>query len=245
MRLITVHVHGLIIYTLLCIHLLTVLICKLLTRKLLICIVLLLTVLSCILLICAILLTRIALLGEHPLFERLKGNAGRTGIAFTDRPDASTQACLIAPDNKAPHCPTGCLSILLQPAEGICRLDELDADLVLVTPPRGALMELVATRASAEQQQAVASALKALRQAVVVSRGQSLLAALLRAANAAPDDQCAAMEAASLSLAEQGFCYRTSDIDLLAVEVLGYPRHRGGPHRQATLSAPATSETSP
>ena len=190
-------------------------------------------------------LTHIALIGGHPLFDRLKDNARRTDIAFTDRPDASTQACLIAPDNKAPRCPTGCLSILLQPAEGICQLDELDADLVLVTPPRGALMELVATRASAEQQQAVASALKALRQAVVVSRGQSLLAALLRAANAAPDDQCAAMEAASLSLAEQGFCYRTSDIDLLAVEVLGYPRHRGGPHRQATLSAPATSETSP
>ena len=187
-------------------------------------------------------LTRIALLGEHPLFERLKGNAGRTGIAFTDRPDASTQACLIAPDNKAPPCPAGCLSILLQPAEGICRLDELDADLVLVTPPRGALMELVATRASAEQQQAVASAIKALRQAVVVSRGHSLLAALYRTANIAPDDRWAAMEAASLLLAEQGFCYRSSDIDLLAVEVLGYPRHLGGPHYQATLS---TSETSP
>jgi 3-hydroxyacyl-CoA dehydrogenase len=190
-------------------------------------------------------LTRIALLGEHPLFERLKGNAGRTGIELTDRPDESTQACLITLDDAAPRCPAGCLSIVLQPAEGIGRLDELDADLVLVTPPQGALVELVATRASAEQQQAAASALKALRQAVVVSRRDSLLAALHRAANVAPDDRCAAMEAASLLLAEQGFCYRTSDIDLLAVEVLGYPRHLGGPHRQATLSASATSETSP
>jgi len=190
-------------------------------------------------------LSRIALLGEHPLFDRLKNNAARAGIALTDLPDASTQACLIAPDNKTPPCPAGCPSIVLQPAEGIGRLDELDADLVLVTPPGGALVELVAAHASAEQQQAAASALKALRQAVVVSRGQSLLAALLRAANASPDDRCAAMEAASLSLAEQGVCYRTSDIDLLAVEVLCYPRHLGGPHRQATLSASATSETSP
>ncbi|MBE0490036.1 MAG: enoyl-CoA hydratase/isomerase family protein [Halomonas sp.] len=190
-------------------------------------------------------LTHIALLGEHPLFERLKGNAGRTGIALTDRPDASTQVCLIPPDNTDPPCPAGCLTIVLQPAEGIGRLDEMDADLVLVTPTQGALVELVATRASGEQQQAAASALKALRQAVVVSRGHSLLAALYQAANIAPDDRWAAMEAASLRLAEQGFCYRTSDIDLLAVEVLAYPRHLGGPHYQATLSASATSETSP
>ncbi|MCG6656997.1 enoyl-CoA hydratase/isomerase family protein [Halomonas campisalis] len=190
-------------------------------------------------------LTRIALLGEHPLFERLKGKAGRTGIELTDRPDESTQACLIATADAACDCPAACLRIALQPAEGIGRLGEMDADLVLVMPPQGALMELVATGASAEQQQAVASALKALKQAVVVSRCESLLAALHRAANAASDERCAAMEATSLLLAEQGLCYRTSDIDLLAVEVLGYPRHLGGPHRQATLSASATSETSP
>lgn len=190
-------------------------------------------------------LTRIALLGEHPLFERLKGNAERTGIELTDRPDESTQACLIAPGDAALDCPVACLSVALQPADDDGRLEDLNADLVLVTPPQGTRVELVATRASAEQQQAAANAFKALRQAVVVSRHDSLLAALYRAANAAPDDRCAAMEAASLLLADQGLCYRTSDIDLLAVEALGYPRHLGGPHRQATLNASATSETSP
>ncbi len=85
------------------------------------------------------------------------------------------------------------------------------------------------------------SPIKALGRAVP----SGLLEALYRATNAAPDDRCAAMEAASLPLAEQGLCYRTSDIDLLAVEALGYPRHLGGPHRQATLTASATSETSP
>lgn len=190
-------------------------------------------------------LTRIALLGEHPLFERLKGNAGRTDIELTDHPDESTQACLIAPDEAAPACPAACLRIALQPADAEGRLDHLNAELVLVTPAQGTLAELVATRASADQQQAAATALKALRQAVVVSRHESLLAALYKAANASPDDRYAAMVAASLALAEQGRCYRTSDIDLLAVEALGYPRHLGGPHRQATLTASASSETSP
>ncbi|MGM0985055.1 MAG: enoyl-CoA hydratase/isomerase family protein [Pseudomonadota bacterium] len=190
-------------------------------------------------------LTHIALLGEHPLFEHLSNNARHPGIELTDRPDDSTQACLIAPGGNALDCPAACLRIVLRPADDQGRLTDLDADLVLVTPPQGMLMELVATRASAEQQQSVADALKAMRQAVVVSRHDSLLATLFKAANASPGDPCAEMEAISLSLAEQGLCYRTSDIDLLAVEILGYPRHLGGPHRQASLTASATSETSP
>ncbi|MGJ7461655.1 enoyl-CoA hydratase/isomerase family protein [Halomonas sp. MA07-2] len=189
-------------------------------------------------------LTRIALLGEHPLFDRLEGHAGRPGIELNDRPDASTQVCLIAPGDAAGVCPTACLRIALQPADTDSRLEDLNADLVLITPPQGALLELVAIRASGEQQQATADLLKALRQTVVVSRRASLLAALNRAANESPDDRCAAMEAASLLLADQRLCYRTSDIDLLAVEALGYPRHLGGPHRQATLTA-SSSETSP
>ena len=190
-------------------------------------------------------LTRIALLGEDPLFERLKANVGRTDIDFTDSPNPSTQACLIAPGIAADDCPAGCLLIALQPVDVDARPTDVAADLVLVMPPQGALVELVATRASAEQQQAAANAFKALKQAVVVSRGDGLLAALYRAASISPDDRCAAMEAASLSLADQGICYRTSDIDLLAVEALGYPRHLGGPHRQATLIASASSETYP
>ncbi|SFU27840.1 enoyl-CoA hydratase/isomerase family protein [Halomonas korlensis] len=188
-------------------------------------------------------LTRIALVGEHPLFERLEGHVGRTDIKFTDRPDASTQACLIAPGGTPPDCPAACLRVALQPADADGRLEDLNADLVLVMPPQGTLLELVAIRADAEQQQAAADALKTLRQAIVVSRRDSLLGALSRAANASPDDRFAAMEAASLALAEQGLCYRTSDIDLLAVEALGYPRHLGGPHRQVTLNASAGPET--
>ncbi len=96
------------------------------------------------------------------------------------------------------------------------------------------MAELVALKADANQQQAVANAFKTLRQGVVVSRQGSLLATLSQAARDDDANPNAAMEAASLMLAERGWAYRESDIDLLAIEALGYPRHLGGPHRQAS-----------
>lgn len=178
-------------------------------------------------------LTRLALLGTHPLFERLRGKAERAGIDLSNNPDANTQACLAAPGSATP-CPSHCLHIaLLSPAEAEA-LGAVDADLALVVPEEGNMVELVTLRAGAGQQQAVANALKALRLPVTVSRQGSLLAMLAKAAGDDATNPRAAMEAASLMLAERGWAYRTSDIDLLAIEVLGYPRHLGGPHRQAS-----------
>ena len=103
---------------------------------------------------------------------------------------------------------------------------------------RGPFHELVNHSASATDQQRVALTLKALRANVVVSKSPSLLSTLYNAAKQAPDnDAQSAMEQASLTLVQQGACYRESNIDLLAVEALGYPRHLGGPHRQATLKS--------
>ncbi|RCV87532.1 enoyl-CoA hydratase/isomerase family protein [Billgrantia montanilacus] len=179
-------------------------------------------------------LTRLALLGEHPLFAQLKGKAERAGIDLSDSPDANTQACLAAPGS-ATTGPSHCLRIaLLSPAEA---LDAVDADLALVIPEKSNMAELVTLRANAGQQQAVANVLKALRLAIVVSRQGSLLATLAKAAHDDAATAQAAMEAASLMLAERGWAYRNSDIDLLAIEVLGYPRHLGGPHRQASHTA--------
>jgi 3-hydroxyacyl-CoA dehydrogenase len=181
-------------------------------------------------------LTRFALLGEHPLFSHLKDKAERAGIDLSDNPDANTQACLAAPGSTT-TCPAPCLHIaLLSPAEAEA-LDAVDADLALVIPEEGNMAELVTLRADAGQQQVVANALKALRLAIVVSRQGSLLATLAKAAHDDTANPQAAMEAASLILAERGWAYRDSDIDLLAIEVLGYPRHLGGPHRQACHTA--------
>ncbi|MCE8024657.1 enoyl-CoA hydratase/isomerase family protein [Billgrantia aerodenitrificans] len=177
-------------------------------------------------------LTRLALLGTHPLFERLRSKAERAGIELTAAPDANTQACLVTPGADS-ACPEACLKIAVLTPEAAQELDTAAADLALVLAD-SSMAELVALRASAEQQQAVANALKALRLPVVVSRQGSLLASLAKAAGDDAANPRAAMEAASLMLAERGWAYRESDIDLLAIEALGYPRYLGGPHRQAS-----------
>ncbi|MEQ4539989.1 MAG: enoyl-CoA hydratase/isomerase family protein [Billgrantia sp.] len=177
-------------------------------------------------------LTRFALLGTHSLFEHLRGKAERAGIELADRPTEATQACLIAAGADTDG-PGHCLSIALLSPEAAEDLNAIDADLALVAAATG-MAELVALRADAQQQQAAANALKALRLAVVVSRQGSLLATLAKAARDDAAKPHAAMEAASLMLAERGWAYRESDIDLLAIEALGYPRHLGGPHRQAS-----------
>lgn len=177
-------------------------------------------------------LEHIALLGDHPLFERLRGKADRPGVELTSAPGTSTQACLVAADADA-SCVDTCLSIAVLSPEETDDLTAIDADLALVVA--AGMTELVALRASAERQQAAANALKALRLPVTVSRQGSLLATLAKAARDDANPR-AAMEAASLMLAERGWAYRESDIDLLAIEALGYPRHLGGPHRQASLA---------
>ncbi|WP_104204141.1 enoyl-CoA hydratase/isomerase family protein [Billgrantia saliphila] len=184
-------------------------------------------------------LARIAMLGEHALFARLQGAAERAGIELTERPDEDTQACLVPP-GAGRACPAHCLHIALLTSVEAADLDAINADLALVTPDAAGMTELVALRADAAQQQAAANALKALRQAVVVSRVGSLLATLSGAARDDAANPHAAMEAASLMLAERGWAYRESDIDLLAIEALGYPRHLGGPHRQATAGGCAS-----
>ncbi|MGQ4876959.1 enoyl-CoA hydratase/isomerase family protein [Billgrantia sp. LNSP4103-1] len=178
-------------------------------------------------------LTRIALLGRHPLFVHLQGKAERAGIQLTDRPVEETQACLLAPGADT-ACPPHCLRIDLLATTEATDLVARDADLALVVTDEGSMAELVALKADAEQQQAAANALKGPRLGVVVSRQGSLLATLAQAARDDDANPHAAMEAASLMLAERGWAYRDSDIDLLAIETLGYPRHLGGPHRQAS-----------
>lgn len=187
-------------------------------------------------------LSRVALLGEHPLFRQFEGNAERAGITLTTAPGPSTQACLMAPGADTASCPSQSLRIALVAAADANDLEGSEADLALVLPTRGPLAELVSLGTDAAGQQAVANLLKALRLGVVVSTRGSLLAALTQAAGSDTTNPNAAMEAASLMLAEQGWNYRDSDIDLLAVEDLGYPRHLGGPHRQASLAMADTSE---
>ncbi|WP_386077585.1 enoyl-CoA hydratase/isomerase family protein [Vreelandella sp. F11] len=172
----------------------------------------------------------VALIGEDPLFERLQKAAQKAGITLTSTADNATELCLLAPTadrDSGPALPT---IVLENIGSGS------DSALKLIVAENGSMVELVNLSAEPLTQQRAALTLKALRLNVVASQKQSLLNTLqLASQQATASDRQTALEQASVSIAKNGFCYRESDIDLLAVEALGYPRHLGGPHRQSTL----------
>lgn len=183
---------------------------------------------------------RIALIGEHPLFDQLYKAAQRARLQLLPSPNDDTQLCLLAPGASSAGCPATATMVALQPLTGSASTTELS----LVLAESGPFNELVNLSAAPLAQQQAALTLKALRLNVVVSRKRSLLHTLHTAMQqASPSDRYAALEPVSVSIAEQGNCYRESDIDLLAVEALGYPRHLGGPHRQAALASKYSSTT--
>lgn len=201
--------------------------------------------------------TQLALIGEHPLFDTLQQAAQRAGITLTPTADANTELCLLAPGVDTSTCPGQAVTLALRPltAPISAAIDkdidkDIDTDLPsaslsLVLAEHGAFHELVNHHASALDQQRAALTLKALRANVVVTRSPGVLSTLHDAAAQAPAQGTqTALEQASLALAQQGACYRESDIDLLSVEALGYPRHSGGAHRQATLAQPASDTSS-
>ncbi|HDZ49062.1 hypothetical protein LCGC14_0294300 [marine sediment metagenome] len=175
---------------------------------------------------------QVALIGEVPLFDLLQKAAQKAGITLTSAPDDASELCLLAPNapgGSAMACPVVAL-------ETIGTSSDRDTALSLIIAENTTMVELVNHRADALTQQQAALTLKALRLSVVVSQQQSLLHSLHAASQqASASEKQSSLEKASRRIAEQGFCYRESDIDLLAVEALGYPRHLGGPHRQATL----------
>lgn len=197
--------------------------------------------------------TQLALIGEHPLFDTLQQAAQRAGITLTHTADTNTELCLLAPGADTSICPGQAVTLALRPltAPISAAIDEhIDTDLPstslsLVLAEHGAFHELVNHHASALDQQRAALTLKALRASVVVTRSPGVLSTLHDAAAQAPAQGTqTALEQASLALAQQGVCYRESDIDLLSVEAMGYPRHSGGAHRQATLAQPASDTSS-
>lgn len=175
----------------------------------------------------------VALIGEDPQFDRLKKAAQKAGITISSAQDDASELCLLAP-NAPRDFGMACPVIALEHIGN--NSSESGAALSLIIADNGAMVELVNHTSDALTHQQAALTLKALRLNVVVSQQQSLLNSLHAASlHASASEKRSALEQISRSIAEQGFCYRESDIDLLAVEALGYPRHLGGPHRQATL----------
>lgn len=178
----------------------------------------------------------VALIGEHPLFERLQKAAQKAGFSLTSAPDEATELCLLAP-KATQDSPANCPVIAL---EEIGSASSSDNALSLIIAENGHIAELINVSAEPLIQQRAALTLKALRLNIVVSHQKSMLRAMHAAIQQAPtSEKQSALEQVSVTMAEQGFCYRESDLDLLAVEAFGYPRHLGGPHRKATLSTAA------
>lgn len=176
----------------------------------------------------------VALVGAHPLFERLQKAAQKAGISLTSASNEASELCLLAPNATQD-------SLANYP---VVALEEIGSDsdtaLSLIIAENGQIGELVNVSAEPLTQQRVALTLKALRLNIVVSQQKSILRSMHAAIQqASASEKQSALEQASINIAEQSFCYRESDIDLLAVEAFGYPRHLGGPHRQATLSTAA------
>ncbi|NYT75083.1 enoyl-CoA hydratase/isomerase family protein [Halomonas sp. QX-2] len=178
----------------------------------------------------------VALVGEHPLFERLQKAAQKAGISLTSASNEATELCLLAP-NATQDSPANCPVVAL---EEIGTGSSSDNALSLIIAENGHIAELINVSAEPLIQHRAALTLKALRLNIVVSQQKSMLRSMHAAIQqAAASEKQSALEQVSVNMSEQGFCYRESDIDLLAVEAFGYPRHLGGPHRQATLSTAA------
>lgn len=187
----------------------------------------------------AVAFKHVALIGEHPLFARLQEAAQRAGITITTTCNDATELCLLAPEHSEdshPSCPN---TTVISLTEMGAHSD--NSGLCLVIPKNSHLIELVNLSVKPLIHQQAALTLKALRLSVVVSQQRSLINTMYAAIQQLPSsEKYAALEQASITIKQQGFCYRESDIDLLAVETLGYPRHLGGPYYQATLSLAAT-----
>ncbi|MGY4879182.1 enoyl-CoA hydratase/isomerase family protein [Vreelandella aquamarina] len=177
----------------------------------------------------------VALLGEHPLFERLARNASKANINITSCLTHHTTLCLVGDHT---------LELSIPPHVTCIAVQELDAssptaaEMVLVTLEHSHLCELVRQQSSVHEQQRVALTLKALKLPLVVSSGEGLAFAMHTAIKASPT---AAVQHVLESLNREprlhAASYRTSDIDLLAVEFFAYPRHLGGPCYQTSLVA--------
>jgi len=176
----------------------------------------------------------IALLGEHPLFVHWARRANKVGIGVADRLLPETTLCLMS------CCHLG--TILPPQTTGVAVLDLNEpipekADMTLITSSSSHFGELVRQQASAHEQQRAALTLKALKLPLVVSSGESLVLAMHTAIQASPNtDIQNVLERLNRESGLRAASYRSSDIDLLAIEFFAYPRHLGGPCYQAALA---------
>ncbi|MGB8711609.1 MAG: enoyl-CoA hydratase/isomerase family protein [Onishia taeanensis] len=138
-------------------------------------------------------LTRLGLIGEHPLFEELAKTADRAGVALIHLDDQGhgtgrdeIEACLLASDLDAPRdqpldsaLPRGTLRIRVTSPEGDS--EERGDDFQLVLSPLGVRQptcELVDLAGNPAAAQSLANTFKSLKRLVVATKGNSVMRSL-------------------------------------------------------------------
>ncbi|WP_037338195.1 enoyl-CoA hydratase/isomerase family protein [Saccharospirillum impatiens] len=173
-------------------------------------------------------ITRVVVTGDHPAVSALtdqplveRSESGSPGLKVwfqpenTTRPDTPVRVALIDP-----------VSV---PAEA-------DTDFSLLLIPQTKWAELIDHGEQPDVQQALIKLLKSSGLSIVPSKGRSIYSALRDKQKGATVDRNT-LEQAALSIWEAGLCYRGSDIDVIATETLGYPKHLGGPYLQVTAKS--------
>ncbi len=172
-------------------------------------------------------LDRLVLAGEHPVLKALSDHP----LAQTTPATTPVIEVHFREDADASEPKTALVKIV----EADTEISDALQAFTVVNIPDSSIIELVAHHHQPKVQQALIKVFKAGGFNVIPSKQQSIYRLLSASLNDAADPQ-KTLEQAAVSATEAGLCYRPADIDVLAIETLGYPKHLGGPYYQATLS---------
>lgn len=165
--------------------------------------------------------------GEHSVVKAL---ADQPLVQRSESGSPGMKVWLASDDDKSADTPVTVTFIDPDSAQA-----DVGNDFSLLLIPHSRWAELIDHGAQPGVQQALLNLLKSSGLSVIPSKQRSLYRALKDSTKASEGDRNA-QEKAALSSWEAGLCYRGSDIDVLAIETLGYPKHLGGPYYQATFS---------
>lgn len=171
-------------------------------------------------------LTELQLAGDHPVISALANHS------LAQRSTQINPGMDVHYTETSDEKPAGVARVQLVAADA--DTTESTATFTLVSINEGGLLELVDHQGLPHVQQALLTLLKGARLRVIPSKKRSLYQALRDAVNDAEEAQ-SALEKAAIEAVQDGLCHLPEDIDVLAIEALGYPNHLGGPHFQATL----------
>jgi 3-hydroxyacyl-CoA dehydrogenase len=172
-------------------------------------------------------ITRAVVSGDHPMVLAL---ADQPLVERSEFESPGMKVWLEAENNTNPDTP---VTVALVDPDSVPT--EPDTDFSLLPIPNSQWAELADHGERPDIQQALIKLLKSAGYAIIPGKGHSIYRTLKDSQKDAADD-LSTLDQAALKIEEAGLCYRNSDIDVLAIETLGYPKHLGGPYFQATLS---------